>query len=287
MLQEAVGLDANYAPAWSALCQRYYDDSRYAGSGELMLERSAGAAQRALKLDPSNISAAGFLIAHNVERGWLGMAYREAQDLTQRRPDNATAHFFLGYVLRYAGLLQEAADECATARSLDPHNRMLRSCSGVFLLRGEYQRSLEFLSLDKGSEWYWPHLLETLLREGKKRNAVLIRKTSIAQWQSYNMLLACTDNSSPAEAAALAKTVQPVDDPEVNYYFASHLAYCGETNSALAMLRKAIQGSYCSYPAIDTDPFFRAARTKLEFAEIRSAAIACQKRFLEERNSVH
>ncbi len=46
------------------------------------------------------------------------------------------------------------------------------------------------------------------------------------------------------------------------------------------MFRLAVQGNYCSYPAMDADLFFKSVRTKPEFAEIRSATIARQQKFL-------
>jgi adenylate cyclase len=194
MLQRAAELDPNYSPAWSALSARYYYDASYAGGGKSTMQRLDGAAERALALDPNNVTAVAALAARHVEQGQLAKAYQEAEDLVQRRPDNANAHFTLSYVLRYAGLLQEAADQCETARSLDPHNPGWRSCSGVFLLRGDYQRSLEFVRLDQGSEWSRPHVIDALLREGKEKEALLIGPTHIPQWQSYNMLLVCADH---------------------------------------------------------------------------------------------
>jgi serine/threonine protein kinase/DNA-binding winged helix-turn-helix (wHTH) protein/tetratricopeptide (TPR) repeat protein len=283
MLQRAVGIDPNYSPAWGALSERYYYDASYAGGGKNTIQRLDGAAERALALDPDNLTAAAALVARDVEQGQLAKAYREAEDLVQRRPDNAKAHFMLGYVLRYAGLLQEAADQCEKALALDPHNSEWRSCSGVFLLRGDYQRSLDFVRLDQGSEWSGPHAIDALLREGKNTQARLIGPTHIPNWQSYNMLLACADHKPATEIADVAKSVQPVDDPEVNYYFASHLAYCGQTGAATEFLRRAIEKSYCSYPAIDTDPFLASLRSRPDFAEIRSAAIGCQQVFLAQR----
>jgi hypothetical protein len=50
------------------------------------------------------------------------------------------------------------------------------------------------------------------------------------------------------------------------------------------MLRRAVQGNYCSYPALDSDPYFVRLRGTAEFAEVRSAALACQQRFLQQRN---
>src|SRR5881628_1663840 len=96
------------------------------------------------------------------------------------------------------------------------------------------------------------------------------------RWESFNMLRACAAHRPLPEIAALASTVRPQEDPEVDYFFASHLAYCGQTGAALQLLKRAIQGNYCSYPAIDSDRYFVSVRAKAEFAEIRSAAIACQ-----------
>ena len=115
MLERAVGIDPSYAPAWEALGLRYYFDGTYGDGGEPMLKRSDSAFERALALDPNLISAAGQLITNQMDRGDIGHAYAQASALVKRRPESASAHFVLGYVLRYAGLLDEAARECDTA----------------------------------------------------------------------------------------------------------------------------------------------------------------------------
>ncbi len=283
MLQRAVGLDPKYAPAWRALAQRYYYESRYSAGGEDMMQRSDAAAERALVLDPNFILARARLTQSRAERGELVKAYQDAEDLVRRRPDNADAHFTLAYVLRYAGLLQESASECQIALSLDSHNGW-RSCMAVYLFRRDYPRALDFVHLDLGSEWAKTHAIDILVREGKVNEAVQLGPSHIAQWGgSYSMLLACVQHRPSAEIAALAGTVEPVEDPEVNYFFAAHLAYCGQTSAALRMLSRAIKGGYCSYPAIDSDPFFASLRAEPEFGKIRSAAVACQQSFLAQR----
>jgi hypothetical protein len=72
-------------------------------------------------------------------------------------------------------------------------------------------------------------------------------------------------------------------DPEMNYFSAAHLAYAGQTDAALPLLQHAIDGGYCSVPAIDSDPMFAGVRAKPGFAAIRSAGIACQNRFRAEQ----
>ena len=153
MLERSVGLDATYAPAWRALGERYYYDSHYSNGGEAMFQRSTAAHERALALDPDYSDAAGLLITNRVERGELGKAYQDAKALVARHPENAMAHFALSYVLRYGGMLDEAAPECDKAVALDPGNYQFRSCSFVFDLVGNSERAMDFLRLDPGSGW--------------------------------------------------------------------------------------------------------------------------------------
>ncbi|PYX43976.1 MAG: hypothetical protein DMG79_21400 [Acidobacteria bacterium] len=101
MLEWAVGIDPNYAPAWEALGLRYYFDSLYGGGGEAMFQRANAAYERAVALDPNRMMAASNLIAMRVERGELGRAYDAATGLVQRRPQSADAHFALSYVFRH------------------------------------------------------------------------------------------------------------------------------------------------------------------------------------------
>jgi tetratricopeptide (TPR) repeat protein len=129
VLEHVVGEDPGYAPAWEALGLRCYYDSYYGAGGEEMFQRSNAAFERALALDPNRMLAASHLITNRVERGELSRAYDAATDLLRRRPQSADAHFAFSYVLRYAGMQEQATQECNTARSLDPGNFDFRSCA--------------------------------------------------------------------------------------------------------------------------------------------------------------
>src|SRR5579872_7417446 len=118
-----------------------------------MFRRSNAAYERALALDPNLVAAASSLITNRVERGELGRAYDAATELVKRRPESADAHFALSYVLRYAGMQEQATKECDTARALDPGNFNFRSCAWAFLELGQTDRAMDFVHLDAGSEW--------------------------------------------------------------------------------------------------------------------------------------
>ena len=89
---------------------------------------------------------------------------------------------------------------------------------------------------------------------------------------------------SPAEIRAMADRAQP-DDPETNYLAATHLAYAGQNDIALTLLKEAIKGNYCSFPAIDSDPMLDSLRQRPEFAQVCEAAIQCRNNFLAQRGN--
>jgi|SRR5579864_26369 len=100
---------------------------RKLGDGDEMFQRSNSAYERAISLEPNRVMAASSLITNRVERGQLGRAYDAATNLVRRRHQSADAHFAMAYVLRYAGILDQSAQECYTARQLDPDNFNFRS----------------------------------------------------------------------------------------------------------------------------------------------------------------
>jgi hypothetical protein len=123
-----------------------------------------------------------------------------------------------------------------------------------------------------------------LLREGRTAEALRIPAPQIPHWNSYKMLLACASGAPAAEIHTLASHAEVDDDPEVDYLFAGHLAYCGQTDAALRMLGTAIAHNYCSFPAMDIDPFFHNLRTTPQFQRVRSAGMACHDDFANDRD---
>ena len=99
-----------------------------------------------------------------------------------------------------------------------------------------------------------------LARQGKTQEALQIGSPNIPEWRSYDLLLACLARKPSSEIATLAGSVRASDDPELNYFAAAHLAYCDQTEAAVDLLRRAIKGNYCSYPAMESDPLFAKVR---------------------------
>lgn len=291
MLERAVQLDPDYAPAWQALSVAYSREAHYTRGGRGSLDRSDAANDRALELDPDLMDARIARVSNRVERGDLVRAYQEAQEIVRRYPDNPDALFSLSYVLRYAGLLEESASQCNTAIGLDPEHPStgLRSCAMVFLLQRDYSGASNFLNHYRdhysGSDFATSLSIDILLRQGKEQEALKLGLGHTPQWAGYNLLLSYLQHKPAPEVSALAEKVQASDDPETNYLTAGHLAYAGYPDAATRLLRMAIKGNYCSYPAMESDPMFTNLRSKPEFAEIRAAGMQCQQNFVSKRES--
>jgi serine/threonine protein kinase len=288
VLEHVVGVDPGYAPAWEALGHRCYFDSIYGGGGEQMFQRSNAAYERALSLDPNLVGAASNLITNRVERGDLGRAYDAAKDLVRRRPQSADAHFALSYVLRYAGMQEQAGQECDAARTLDPGNFSFRSCAWTFLEMGKTDRAMDFVHLDAGSEWAAWVTPYVYLAGGKVPEARESVK-NVAKTVVYHreLLVACTAAQRPDDMDRIVReaesSVMMEPDPEEWYRIGSIMAYCGQKEPALRLLKAAVQQNYCAYSALLEDPLLKDLRKDTAFNQVLTAASACQEALKEAR----
>ena len=285
-LEHSVELDPNYAPAWAEAGQRYYYDSTYSEGGEQMFQRSNVALERALALDPNLIAAASQLIVNRVDRGELGKAYEAALALVKRRPENAQAHFTLGYVQRYAGMLEESTRQCDTALTLAPGNYQFRSCAWAFMELGRFDRARDFIQLDAGSEWANYAIPSLLLREGRVAEAREAVKRMPNAPQYYRVLMEAALGLRPPHEldrmAHDAETSSPSDpDPENSYYQGTVFAYAGKNDAAFHQLKTAIEQNYCAYSNLLSDPLLKALHNDRRFDELLTSAHACQQAVLK------
>lgn len=284
MLEKSVTLDPTYAPAWGELGHRYYFDYRYGGTGEAVRRRSRAALERSLSLDPNLLAPVGYLAIDEVEGGDLLEAYTRAADLVRRRPESAQAHFTLGYVSRYAGLLDESARECDTALAADPRNRGFRSCFFTFTQLKKYARARDYLRLDAGSNWSTSGEAGLLLREGRPAEAMAIRSTGPGL-SSPDMSPLILRSGAQSDRDRLAETGEAhysaIRDPEPKFVGAGLLAAGGYPDAALRLLRKAVEGNYLCHQAMANEPLFENLRTAPEYAAIRAESIRKQKALVD------
>jgi hypothetical protein len=221
------------------------------------------------------------LIINRIERGELGRAYESAQALVKRRPDSAQAHFAMGLVYRYAGMLEQATGECDTALALDPGNFTFRSCAWAFMELGKTERAADYVRLDAGSEWAAYITPSILLREGKVAEArEAVKRMPTAPRYHRDLWEACLQLRPPSELDRLAheaETTLPSEpDPEIWYYEGALFGYCGKKQAALHRLQSAVEQNYCAYSNLLSDPLLAKLRAEPDFNKVLTAASACQ-----------
>jgi tetratricopeptide (TPR) repeat protein len=286
-LEQSISLDSGYAPAWEQLAWRYYMDFHYEDAGNAAIAKSLEASKRQAELDPNTPPMS---ITIQVEQGDLNDAYDQAARFLQRRPDSSMGHFWMSYVLRYAGLLDDSQKQCDAALALDPGFNLLRTCAFPYLMAGDYAHAQPYISLDP-SFGAWARL-RIAMRNGD--SAVLLKESTEAFQSGFTragdlvaLFQSCLNKTSEGELRKAMTRIEtdPVGalDHEIPYQFAEDFAFCGQEDAALEQLRKAIEGNYCSYPAMDKDPVFDRIRQRPEFAELRAAGIHCQQEFMNHR----
>lgn len=285
-LERAVGIDPSYAPAWAALGMRYYYDAQYTGGGQQMFQRSESAYEKALALDPNLIAVSGQLTTARADAGDLAGAYRQAQATLQRRPDSGHAHFTLAYVLRYAGLLEEANRECDTALRLDPGNYQFRSCAQSFMSMGKTERARVFANLDAGSDFGTFMTIASLMREGKLDEArTVLPRLSNNPFYMHNFVGACLEGRSGPEYDRLSQELENsltgVPDPEPRFFRGLTAIYCRQPERGWQMIEAALQKNYCAYEALQNDPLLAKSRETPEYRKVLAEAKACEDRFIE------
>jgi tetratricopeptide (TPR) repeat protein len=276
MLERSVGLEATFAPAWSALGKRYYYEEEY-GGGTGTMSRTIPTLRRALSLDPNLEDAAAQIVSLDTDAGKLPQAYQEARAMIDKRPQSGFAHFTLSYVLRYAGLSQEAADECNTAVRLDPGNYQFRSCAAVFFMTGQVARARDFSNLDAGSEWSTHLEVRLLLYDGKTNEALdRMRQLRDSAFFHTRALEACYSNPRPAGSDELLqqtkKDLLAFHDPEPRFTQAITFNHCLGNEFTARLIKSAI------------DPILASFRQSPEYSAVLAQAKQCRDRFLAERD---
>jgi serine/threonine protein kinase len=291
ILERASTIDPHHADTWVVLARRYYDDGHYGGGGSNALRKSETAARQALAIDPTRTAATVRLFSLHVEAGRLQDGYDNALKLVQQRPESGEAHYALSYVLRYGGLLEESTRECEHAVSRDPTNAMFRSCVQPLMLLGRHDRALDFVRLDRDSDWARTLTRVVYQRMGRRDDAraqhVQMAPAyfrGLAPDSYYGLMDRCLEGAAPARQGQVSDEDMRVflsarEDPEPLYFWAADLAYCGYTAPAITLLRESVRRNYCGVSAIEFDPAFAAIRNRAEYGELLGAARACRGRF--------
>ena len=147
MLEHAIALDSNFAPAYAELADAYrVRFTQFAPQEKQWEEKAFQAADKALSLDPNLADAyvaRGFLLwtpSKGFQHKRAIQDYRHALSLN---PNLDEAHHYLGNIYIHIGLLDEGLAELQRAVAINPSNTPARARIGVALLyKGKYEQAL-------------------------------------------------------------------------------------------------------------------------------------------------
>ena len=130
--QQALALDAGYAPAYAGLADCYYGLSNIYYPPTEVMPKAKAAAMKAIELDDTEGGAHATLAlvesVYDFDRAAAEKGFRRALDL---KPSNSEAHLWYGIHLAELGRFDEAIAELEIAHKLDPGSVAMNAYVGL------------------------------------------------------------------------------------------------------------------------------------------------------------
>jgi TolB-like protein/Flp pilus assembly protein TadD len=162
--QKALQIDPNYGPAYARLGFIAYTSGDFRGA--------AGQFERALALDPGDLSLLGNTANFLLVLNRLDEARSLQETVVRRDPVNTTALFNLANAQRLTGRLDEAIDSYHTALSLSPARGSVHAqLATVLLLKGAAADALTELERENSDSWRMIGLPMAYYALGKKADS--------------------------------------------------------------------------------------------------------------------
>jgi TolB-like protein len=281
-LEKSTSLEPNYAPAWAHLGRAYTTHASLEFGGREDYIKAQAAYEKAIALNPSLLEPRIYMANLFTDTGRAEQAVPLLRSVLQDSPNNAEAHWELGYAYRFAGMLNESVAECARARQSDPQVKINSSALNAYLYLGEYEKFLESLPAnDNVYILFYRGLGEFYMNKPQEAAADFDR----AYDQNPSLLpadvgkaLSYSIKRQPARGLQLLQqTVAKVEDSGVSdaegmYKLAQAFAVLGDKASALHMLRHSIGGGFFCFPYFQSDPLLENIRGESEFQNLLNEA---------------
>jgi len=271
MLGKSIELDPNYAPAYAHLGNHRRLLEQH---GRIVPQRMQNAEwyyKKALEINPQLLEALNNLSAYYTETNRIEEALITTRKMLAINPDSANAHFSLGYIYRYAGMLDQSIQAMEIALKISPNNSRFRSIVATYVSAGKYKEALSKVYLDKGDYGIGYSGIIAFNQENnelaiKQFNKVLAIDADGIWGLIAQVYLAVIHDNKPAGLAALTKMVETnIVDAENYYYFSDFYAMLEEEQSCLDMLERAVNTGYFNYPHISQNHSFDFIHTNPRF----------------------
>ena len=276
MINRSIELDSNYAPAYNQLGFRIHRLAIYGSGKSQDLRIAENLYLKALSIDKELLEAYRNLSGLYTETGKTEEALEITKKMLEINPNDAYAHFALGYIYRYAGMLNESVLEMDKGAAIDPSNPSYNNASLTYYNLGEYEKAHKALDIidDKS---LWATMLKAHIYA--KQNQIdsskkyFKRVLEIDPDHFFGLIsqyyLAYFDGNKE-ECLRILKIREKDNDTvgEPMYYDAAEFALIGDHEGCKRNLQKAIDHGYFNYPLMLNDSYLDSMRDDPEFQEI-------------------
>ena len=289
MLEKATALEPNYAPAWAHLGRAYTTSASLQFGGREQYVKAQAAYEKAIALNPALVEPRIFMANLLTDTGRVEQAVPLLRSVLQSNPNNAEAHWELGYAYRFAGMLKESVDECEKARQYNPQVKISSSALNSYLYLGQYQKFLESLPVNDSvyilfyhglAEYYLNHhdQAATDFDTAYERNSSLL-PVQVGKAISYSIRHQNVQGLKLLRQTEDMIEERGVSDPEGIYKVAQAYALLGDKPDALHMLRHSIGDGFFCYPYFMHDPLLQSLHGEPEFRSLLDQAKARHEQF--------
>jgi tetratricopeptide (TPR) repeat protein len=289
MLEKSTAIEPNYAPAWAYLGRAYTTNASLQFGGREQYDKAESAFEKAIAINPALVEPRIYMANLRTDTGRVEEAVPLLRTALQSSPNDAEAHWELGYAYRFGGMLQESVAECERARQLDPQVKINSSALNSYLYLGEYEKFLQSLPANDSayilfyrgfSEYYQKNLQQA----GKDFDRAFALDPSLLQAKIGKALSDSIAGDNAAGLKLLQETEDQIEklgvsDAEGLYKIAQADAVLGANASALRMLERSIEGGFFCYPYFETDRLLDGLRNESRFKALMEQARSRHEQF--------
>jgi len=282
LFRKSVSIDPNYAQAWAHLGTAYTAVAAFRFGGQEDYQKALEAYRKALELNPNQIEARIFMANMFTDTNQVNQAVPLLREVLAANPNYALAHWELGYVYRFAGVLDESISECERARAIDPQVKLRSSALNAYLYSGQYEKFLQTLPPDDQAAFvvFYRGLAHLYLKDNKAASADFERAFQLdpSLYTQIGKALGYSISGKRSEGLELLKTIEAkmkergVSDAEAMYKIAQAYALLGDKPASLRMLAQSINGGFFCYPYIKDDPLLNSIRDQPDYAVLLETA---------------
>jgi DNA-binding winged helix-turn-helix (wHTH) protein/TolB-like protein len=283
MLEASAVIDPNYALSWAQLGRAYTADASFGFGGRNRYDKAQAAFERAVSLQPAQIEAKIYMANFLTDTGRVEQAVPLIRDALKANPNHAETHWELGYVYRFAGMLQESVEECERARALDPGVKLNTSALNAYLYLGQYDTFLESIPKDSNAAFniFYRGFGEYYKNDRKDAAQDFDRafelEPTLLQAQIGKALSYGIDHEESRGIEILREAEKKIEtrgvgDPEAAFKIAQAYAALEDKPSALRVLARSISNGFFPYPYLAADPLLSTLHAEPQFANLMHIA---------------